>query len=145
MKLHAPIFTLLSFASLSILAESSQADNKEHPTPKECENDYSGLLATAAAGAAVAVAAPLALPFLGFTSAGIVGGSWAASMMSAAAAANGGAVAAGSAVAAMQSVAAAGVGVAGNVGLASFGSAVAAGVKMAHEKVKETFGGEEDN
>ncbi|XP_063609274.1 uncharacterized protein LOC134783359 isoform X2 [Penaeus indicus] len=119
MKLHAPIFTLLSFASLSILAESSQADNKEHPTPKECENDYSGLLATAAAGAAVAVAAPLALPFLGFTSAGIV--------------------------AAMQSVAAAGVGVAGNVGLASFGSAVAAGVKMAHEKVKETFGGEEDN
>ncbi|XP_063609271.1 interferon alpha-inducible protein 27-like protein 2B [Penaeus indicus] len=98
MKLHAPIFTLLSFASLSILAESSQADNKQHVTPKECKNDYSGLLASAATGAAVAVAAPLVLPYLGFTSAGIVGGSWAASLMSAAAAGNGGAVAAGGVV-----------------------------------------------
>ncbi|XP_047470658.1 interferon alpha-inducible protein 27-like protein 2A [Penaeus chinensis] len=145
MKLQALIFSLLSLASLSILAESSQADNKEYPTPKECENDYSGLIATAATGAAIAAAAPFALPFLGFTSAGIAAGSWAASMMSAAAAANGGAVAAGSAVATLQSVATAGVGVAGKVGLASFGSAVGAGIKMAQEKAKEAFGKKEDN
>lgn len=49
-------------------------------------------------------AAPVVLGAVGFTSAGIAAGSWAASMMSAAAVANGGAVAAGSTVAVLQSV-----------------------------------------
>ena len=50
------------------------------------------------------VAAPFVLGAIGFTSAGIAAGSYAASMMSAAAIANGGGVAAGSAVAVLQSV-----------------------------------------
>lgn len=48
------------------------------------------------------LAAPLVLGAVGFTSAGIAAGSWAAGMMSAAAVANGGAVAAGSTVAVLQ-------------------------------------------
>ncbi|KAF7662982.1 hypothetical protein LDENG_00222260 [Lucifuga dentata] len=50
----------------------------------------------------VVVAAPVVLGAIRFTSAGIAAGSFAASMMSAAAIANGGGVAAGSAVAALQ-------------------------------------------
>lgn len=53
-----------------------------------------------AAGAVVG--APFVLAGIGFTSAGIAAGSYAASMMSAAAVANGGAVAAGSTVAVLQ-------------------------------------------
>uniref|UniRef100_A0A8C5N7A9 Uncharacterized protein n=1 Tax=Gouania willdenowi TaxID=441366 RepID=A0A8C5N7A9_GOUWI len=49
------------------------------------------------------VAAPFVLGALGFTSAGIAAGSFAASMMSSAAIANGGGVAAGSLVALLQS------------------------------------------
>ena len=49
------------------------------------------------------VSAPFVLGAIGFTSAGIAAGSYAASMMSAAAIANGGGVAAGSAVAVLQS------------------------------------------
>ena len=49
------------------------------------------------------VLAPVALGVIGFTSAGIAAGSLAASMMSAAAVANGGAVAAGGLVAVLQS------------------------------------------
>ncbi|XP_037784568.1 interferon alpha-inducible protein 27-like protein 2 [Penaeus monodon] len=142
MKLRSPIFTLLSVSSLSILAESSEA--KQNPTLEECENDYSGLLATAAVGGAVAVAAPLVLPMLGFTSAGIAAGSWASSLMSAAATGNGGAVAAGSVVSVMQSVAAAGVGAAGKIGLASFGFTTGAGMNIAYEKAKAMFGGKKD-
>lgn len=48
------------------------------------------------------VGAPFVLAGIGFTSAGIAAGSYAASMMSAAAVANGGAVAAGSTVAVLQ-------------------------------------------
>lgn len=48
-------------------------------------------------------AAPAALGFAGFTSAGVAAGTVAAKMMSAAAVANGGGVAAGSAVAVLQS------------------------------------------
>ncbi|XP_061125696.1 interferon alpha-inducible protein 27-like protein 2B isoform X2 [Syngnathus typhle] len=65
-------------------------------------------LALGAAGASAAagsvIVAPVALGALGFTSTGIVAGSWAASMMSTAAIANGGGVVAGSAVAILQSV-----------------------------------------
>ena len=50
------------------------------------------------------VAAPVVLGAVGFTSAGIAAGSYAAGMMSAAAVANGGAVAAGSTVAVLQAV-----------------------------------------
>ena len=78
----------------------------------------SGNMATIAAGtvgAAVGgVAAPVvvtsAVSAIGFTSTGIAAGSTAASMMSAAAIANGGGVAAGSTVAVLQSVGAVGLG-----------------------------------
>ena len=68
----------------------------------------------------------VALPLLGFTSAGIAAGSYAAGAMSAAAAANGGGVAAGSAVAAAQSLATAGA-----VGAAKVGVAVYAAEEVA--------------
>ncbi|XP_033924992.1 interferon alpha-inducible protein 27-like protein 2A isoform X2 [Melopsittacus undulatus] len=66
----------------------------------------------AAIGAAVGTGAvligiPLAVTSLGFTGSGIVAGSIAAKMMSAAAIANGGGVAAGSTVAVLQSIGAA--------------------------------------
>ena len=54
------------------------------------------LLPGVAVGTAAVVAAPLALSAIGFGAGGIVGGSFAASMMSSAAIANGGGVAAGS-------------------------------------------------
>uniref|UniRef100_A0A671XIY3 Uncharacterized protein n=1 Tax=Sparus aurata TaxID=8175 RepID=A0A671XIY3_SPAAU len=62
----------------------------------------------AGVGAVALFAAPAALGFAGFTSAGVAAGSVAAKMMSAAAVANGGGVAAGSAVAVLQSAAACG-------------------------------------
>lgn len=48
--------------------------------------------------------------WIGFTASGIMAGSWAAAMMSAAAIANGGAVATGSLVSILQSIGAAGLG-----------------------------------
>ncbi|XP_074411893.1 interferon alpha-inducible protein 27-like protein 2A [Zonotrichia albicollis] len=64
---------------------------------------------------------------LGFTKAGILAGSIAAKMMSAAAIANGGGVAAGSTVAVLQSVGAAGLSLAAKAGLTTaLGSAGAA-------------------
>ncbi|NXF85537.1 I27L1 protein, partial [Eubucco bourcierii] len=62
---------------------------------------------------------PACIAAAGFTSSGIVAGSIAAKMMSAAAIANGGGVAAGSTVAILQSVGAAGFSAATQVGLAS--------------------------
>lgn len=80
-------------------------------------------------GAGVAVvAAPLVVAGLGFGAGGIVAGSYAASMMSAAAIANGGAVAAGSSVAILQSIGAAGFGVAGLMGVGAAGAGVGAAV-----------------
>lgn len=80
-------------------------------------------------GAAVAVvAAPLVVAGMGFGAGGIVAGSYAASMMSAAAIANGGAVAAGSSVAILQSIGAAGFGLAGLMGVGAAGAAAGAGV-----------------
>lgn len=78
-------------------------------------------LVTGAAGAVGAMLlAPYLLPAIGFTSAGISAGSYAAGMMSSAAAANGGGVAAGSLVSVLQS--------AGAVGLSAGAKAVAAAV-----------------
>uniref|UniRef100_A0A3Q3AT62 Uncharacterized protein n=1 Tax=Kryptolebias marmoratus TaxID=37003 RepID=A0A3Q3AT62_KRYMA len=70
------------------------------------------------------VAAPVALTAAGFTSAGVAAGSWAASMMSSAAIANGGGVAAGSVVATLQSVGAAGLSGATGAAVAGAGAAV---------------------
>nr|XP_017495894.2 interferon alpha-inducible protein 6 [Manis javanica]XP_017495895.2 interferon alpha-inducible protein 6 [Manis javanica] len=64
----------------------------------------------AVGGGLMAAALPVALPVLGFTSAGIAANSVAASLMSWSAVANGGAVPAGGLVATLQSVGAAGGG-----------------------------------
>ncbi|XP_077945614.1 uncharacterized protein LOC144388400 isoform X2 [Gasterosteus aculeatus] len=84
-----------------------------------------------AAGAAVGtgavggvLAVPLVLGAVGFTSAGIAAGSWAAGMMSTAALANGGAVAAGSTVAVLQAAGAAGLGTAATAAAAGTGAAI---------------------
>nr|XP_027236413.1 interferon alpha-inducible protein 27-like protein 2 isoform X2 [Penaeus vannamei] len=145
MKRNALILILLLFSPLSISAKKEtleatdacrtarltgdrdfhHSQDTEYSTD-ECGSSYFGLLTAAAVGAGAAVAAPLALPALGFTSAGIAAGSVASSMM----AASGGGVATGSVVATLQSVGAAGVG---------------AAVKMAYEKAKCFFGGEKGN
>ncbi|XP_062413136.1 interferon alpha-inducible protein 27-like protein 2B isoform X1 [Pungitius pungitius] len=77
------------------------------------------------AGAVVAVAAaPVVLGAVGFTSAGITAGSYAATMMSVTAVANGGAVAAGSTVAALQAAGAAGLSGTATAAVAAIGAAV---------------------
>ncbi|KAI0234734.1 hypothetical protein LSAT2_014948 [Lamellibrachia satsuma] len=67
-----------------------------------------GAVGSVAGAAITTVAIPTALGTIGFTGAGIAANSLAASMMSAAAIANGGGIAAGSAVAVAQSIGAAG-------------------------------------
>jgi hypothetical protein len=106
-------------------ADEGHADGKPFPQPGANSSlgavAVAGATAGALAGPAAAVAAVQAV---GFSSTGIVGGSWAASMMSATAVASGGGVPAGSAVAVMQSIGAVG---ALTPGLAA-GAAVAGGV-----------------
>uniref|UniRef100_A0AAZ1X5S1 Uncharacterized protein n=1 Tax=Oreochromis aureus TaxID=47969 RepID=A0AAZ1X5S1_OREAU len=70
------------------------------------------------------VSAPIVLGAVGFTSAGIAAGSYAASMMSSAAVANGGGVAAGSVVAVLQSAGAAGLSATVGAAVAGAGAAV---------------------
>uniref|UniRef100_A0A3Q4G2W8 Uncharacterized protein n=1 Tax=Neolamprologus brichardi TaxID=32507 RepID=A0A3Q4G2W8_NEOBR len=70
------------------------------------------------------VSAPIVLGAVGFTSVGIAAGSYAASWMSAAAIANGGGVAAGSAVAVLQSAVQLGVSSAGRPATRSIGSVI---------------------
>uniref|UniRef100_A0A668S195 Uncharacterized protein n=1 Tax=Oreochromis aureus TaxID=47969 RepID=A0A668S195_OREAU len=77
----------------------------------------------AGAGGAV-VSAPYCPGAVGFTSAGIAVGSYAASWMSAAAIANGGGVAAGSAVAVLQSAGMAGLSGAATAAVGTVGGAV---------------------
>ncbi|KAI9537592.1 hypothetical protein NQZ68_023837 [Dissostichus eleginoides] len=78
----------------------------------------------AATGALVgAVGVPVVLVGIGFTSAGIAAGSYAAGMMSSVAIANGGAVAAGSTVAVLQA--------AGATGLSAFTTAAMSGAGAA--------------
>ncbi|XP_043999485.1 uncharacterized protein LOC122846530 [Gambusia affinis] len=72
--------------------------------------------------------APVVLGAVGFTSAGIAAGSFAASMMSAAAIANGGGVAAGSLVAILQSAGAVGLSAAASTAVAGVGAGVGAGI-----------------
>ncbi|KAK2826236.1 hypothetical protein Q5P01_020450 [Channa striata] len=75
------------------------------------------------AGGAV-VSAPFVLGAIGFTSAGIAAGSYAATMMSTAAIANGGGVAAGSAVAVLQSAGMAGLSTAATGAVGTIGATV---------------------
>ncbi|XP_030286500.1 interferon alpha-inducible protein 27-like protein 2A [Sparus aurata] len=76
-----------------------------------------------ALGALVGV--PAALAAVGFTSAGIAPGSWAAGWMGYAAVANGGGVAAGSLFAFLQSIGAAGVSAATTAAVSAIGAATA--------------------
>ncbi|NXK80682.1 IF27A protein, partial [Amazona guildingii] len=80
----------------------------------------------------VLVGVPAAVCALGFTGTGIVAGSIAAKMMSAAAIANGGGVAAGSTVAVLQSIGAAGLSLGTKIGLTSLlvPSGAAIGAKL---------------
>ncbi|XP_008397722.1 interferon alpha-inducible protein 27-like protein 2B isoform X1 [Poecilia reticulata] len=87
------------------------------------------IAASAVLGGIGAVAlAPVVLGAVGFTSAGIAAGSFAASMMSAAAVANGGGVAAGSLVAILQSAGAVGLSAAASTAVAGVGAGVGAGI-----------------
>ncbi|KAG5855840.1 hypothetical protein ANANG_G00000880 [Anguilla anguilla] len=74
----------------------------------------------------VMLGVPVALGVLGFKAAGIAAGSAASSMMSAAAVANGGGVAAGSAVAVLQSIGAAGLSTTASAVVSGVGGAVGA-------------------
>ncbi|KAM7138654.1 interferon alpha-inducible protein 27-like protein 2A isoform 2-T3 [Macrochelys suwanniensis] len=90
---------------------------------------FDTLVTLAGAGIAAGVAfvgIPVALGATGFTAAGIAAGTVAAEMMSAAAIANGGGVAAGSAVAVLQSIGAAGLPAAANAVIVGVGAAVGA-------------------
>ncbi|XP_016525610.1 interferon alpha-inducible protein 27-like protein 2B isoform X2 [Poecilia formosa] len=102
------------------------------PSGNGKRNFFSGklfLAGSAVLGGIGAVAlAPVVLGAVGFTSAGIAAGSYAASMMSAAAVANGGGVAAGSLVAILQSAGAAGLSGAASAVVASVGAGVGAAV-----------------
>ncbi|CAL1574954.1 unnamed protein product [Knipowitschia caucasica] len=92
-----------------------------------------GLLTILAVGAGAAgsvVALPVVLGAVGFGSVGIVAGSYAAQMMSTAAIANGGGVAAGSAVAVLQSVAMGGLSTAASAAVGSAGGAVAGALAL---------------
>ncbi|XP_043573765.1 interferon alpha-inducible protein 27-like protein 2A isoform X1 [Chiloscyllium plagiosum] len=92
----------------------------------------------ATAGAVITIAAaPVILGAVGFTSAGIAGGSIAASMMSSAAIANGGGVAAGSLVAILQSAGAAGIPVAAKVGLGMLGASLGSLAKFPKQTVSK--------
>ncbi|TNN87126.1 Interferon alpha-inducible protein 27-like protein 2A [Liparis tanakae] len=86
------------------------------------------LLAMGGGAAVAVVGAPVVLGAVGFTSAGIAVGSYAAAMMSTAAVANGGAVAAGSTVAVLQAMGAAGLTAAANAVAATAGAGVGATV-----------------
>nr|XP_027221182.1 polycomb group RING finger protein 3-like [Penaeus vannamei] len=91
-----------------------EEDRNEDPEedPKKGGSNYLKIGACVALGAVgTVVVAPVVLAGVGFTSGGIAAGSYAASMMSSAAIANGGGVAAASLVAALQSASAAGIGI----------------------------------
>ncbi|KAM4723449.1 uncharacterized protein FYW61_014214 [Anableps anableps] len=107
--------------------EKEEVEKGEEEKKKKNEEEEEKLTIAAAsvlgAGGAV-VAAPVVLGAIGFTSIGVAAGSYAASMMSAAAIANGGGVAAGSAVAILQSAGMAGIGTAATTAVAGAGGAV---------------------
>ncbi|XP_022093421.1 interferon alpha-inducible protein 27-like protein 2B isoform X1 [Acanthaster planci] len=101
------------------------ADTKQQNPDGKGGGHWKRNLLMAALGAPLAVGAVMvALPAIGFTAGGIAAGSYAASMMSAAAVANGGGVAAGSAVAVLQSVGAAGLGAGGTAAVGGVGATV---------------------
>lgn len=86
-------------------------------------------------GVGLVAAAPVVLTGVGFTSAGIAGGSWAAGMMSSAAIANGGGVAAGSLVAVLQSAGAAGIGTTATAALGGTGAGLGATIGYGFSKL----------
>ncbi|XP_054894477.1 interferon alpha-inducible protein 27-like protein 2A [Poeciliopsis prolifica] len=83
--------------------------------------------------------APAALTAIGFTSAGIAAGSYAASMMSATATANGGGVTAGSLVAILQSAGASGFTAFANTVVASIGGALGTVIGVGVERLSNIF------
>ncbi|CAL4078311.1 unnamed protein product [Meganyctiphanes norvegica] len=130
-----------------------QAQNGMSDTTKKILTGVGIGVGTVVTGVAAVLAAPVVLTGIGFTSAGIAAGSFAASMMSAAALAEGGGVAAGSLVALLQSAgavglgagAAAGVGAAGATVGAAAGAGIAAGVrKSSGSKTDDTNTEESD-
>ncbi|KAM4598593.1 uncharacterized protein ACJ7VT_022049 isoform 2-T3 [Polymixia lowei] len=90
-------------------------------------------------GVGAVVVAPFVLTGIGFTSAGITAGSYAAAMMSSAAVANGGAVATGSTVAILQSAGVLGL---STVATTAVGAAGAAGGGLVTEVVREMLSNE---
>ncbi|XP_030574710.1 interferon alpha-inducible protein 27-like protein 2B isoform X1 [Archocentrus centrarchus] len=112
--------------------EDPGSDSPTGPTDTDPKRSSVGVgtivaITAGAVGAVGAVvSAPLVLGAMGFTSAGIAAGSYAASMMSAAAVANGGGVAAGSLVAVLQSAGAAGLSGAATAAVASAGAGAGA-------------------
>ncbi|CAL4110112.1 unnamed protein product [Meganyctiphanes norvegica] len=109
--------------------ENEEKDSNPPKTNGMSKAKMIGLgVGTVAGGAAAVLAAPVVLTGVGFTSAGIAAGSWAAGMMSAAAASGGGGVAAGSMVALLQSAGAVGLGASATAGVAGAGAGVGAGV-----------------
>eukprot|EP00960_Hanusia_phi_P077053 768643-Hanusia_phi.AAC.1 len=96
------------------------------------QGSYKWIKGMALGGIAGAIVGPYVLvagvQAVGFGSSGIVGGSWAAAMMSAEAVASGGGVIAGGTVATLQCIGAAGLGVGGTAAAACAGAALGAGV-----------------
>ncbi|XP_064078905.1 uncharacterized protein LOC135196208 isoform X4 [Macrobrachium nipponense] len=86
-------------------------------------------------GLGLVAAAPLALTAVGFTSTGIAASSFATSMMSSAAIANGGGVAAGSLVAVLQSAGAAGISATATGALGAAGAGIGGGTAFGISKL----------
>lgn len=120
--------------------ESSSCENQNNSNSNSGTSSKFWKTAGIAAGSVIGgvglvAAAPLALTAVGFTSAGIAAGSWAASMMSAAAIANGGGIAAGSMVAVLQSAGAAGIGATATGLLGTAGAGVGGGAAFGISKL----------
>ncbi|XP_022605830.1 interferon alpha-inducible protein 27-like protein 2A [Seriola dumerili] len=99
--------------------DDKEKEEKEASSLSTFNKVLIGTTTTVVGGVGAVALAPVVLGAVGFTSAGIAAGSFAASMMSSAAIANGGGIAAGSLVAILQS--------AGAVGLSGGATAAVAG------------------
>lgn len=126
-------------ALLALLAPATVGASREKESSRDQNGNFLLYGAAAVAGGAAAVfAAPLILPVIGFTSAGISAGSLGASLMSASAVANGGGIASGGLVATLQAVGAGGLGSAGTALLGTLGAGVGyKGAQLLEEKDKK--------